>query len=121
MKIFEENLNIWKFFRVMLYCHKCGTKAKLDDSFCEKCGTKIGEFVEETGKQVERIIIRQKGNVGKVFLIIFLFIACYIALDYWAAMQLQPVLSFDSIITSISNIEDLGTSYTSGYATLILI
>ncbi|MBU0761114.1 MAG: hypothetical protein KJ600_04885 [Nanoarchaeota archaeon] len=102
----------------MTYCHKCGKLAKIEDSFCESCGAKISEFIK-TVKEETKEIVREVERTRKrspALLIIFLLIVGYVVLDVWAAYQLQPVISFDSILTSVSNIEDLGTSFTSGHA-----
>jgi len=98
----------------MSYCHKCGTKAKFEDSFCEKCGTKIGEFVKEVKQEARQVVhtVERQGRKFPLGLIIILLILSYIALDVWAATQLTPIFSLDSLATSISNF-DLDVGYTS--------
>lgn len=86
----------------MSYCHKCGKESKEEDNFCKHCGAKIKEFLKETEKEAEKIV-EKSSHKGIVFFIIFLIIVGYIALDTWAAKQIQPDLSLSSLTNSMSN------------------
>jgi len=102
----------------MVYCQKCGTKARLDDTFCGECGIKIGESAEEAPEQTEKIV-RKKGSKGFTFLIIILLIGGYVVLDYWAVAQLRPALSLDSILNSAANFDgDIGLTSASASTTI---
>lgn len=97
----------------MSYCHRCGKPLKEVENFCAECGARIREFAEDVKEEVEEIV-ENKSYKGLVVFIIFLIIVGYIVLDIWAISQLQPVITFDSILTSISNL-DAESSYTQGH------
>ena len=97
----------------MAYCHKCGKKNSEEDSFCYDCGAKIKEFVEHEIKAVK------KSHKGLFIFIILLLVVGYVILDIWAASQLQPVLSVDSLLSSVSNFEG-STGLTSASASTTL-
>jgi len=96
----------------MPYCHNCGKAHTEEDSFCAKCGAAlkgVERTIERIGSNVEK-----RSHKGSVFLIIFLIISGYIALDVWAITQLRPVLSLESMISSITNLNvDVGYTATS--------
>jgi len=96
----------------MIYCSRCGKSLKEIENFCSECGTKVKEFVDDVKEETEKIV-KKTGHKGFVIFILFLMIIGYVILDIWAISQLTPVLSFDSLLTSISNFEG-STSYTSG-------
>lgn len=81
----------------MTYCHKCGKGASEEDDFCGHCGAKIKEFVEHEVKAIK------KSRKGLFFFIFFLLIVGYVILDLWAMAQLKPVMSLDSLASSVSN------------------
>jgi len=93
----------------MSYCHKCGKKSEEEDSFCENCGGKIKEIIgnvkecaEEIEEEAEKIV-RNTSNAGFFKFIIFLAIVGYIILNFWAMGQLAPVISVDSVASSVLN------------------
>jgi len=97
----------------MPYCHRCGKSASENDDFCGHCGTKIKEFIEHAEQNIERAV--KKNHRGFVVFILFLLIIGYVILDIWAMGQLKPVLSLDSIISSVSSLQG-STSLTSASA-----
>ena len=88
----------------MTYCHKCGNKTKEEDSFCERCGEKIGEFLHEIEKDTEKIV-KKTSYMGLVIFILILVLIGYICLDIWAATQIRPEMSLDSLWTTVSNMD----------------
>ena len=88
----------------MSYCHKCGKKSKDDDSFCGMCGAKVKEVIQEIEEEVSKIVPK-KSHKGLIVFIILILIFGYIALDIWALSQLRPVLSVNSIMNSVSNLD----------------
>ncbi len=103
----------------MPYCHKCGGKSKESDSFCEHCGAKLKEFFEDAEEAVENVA--RKNHKGVAVFIIFLLLAGYIALDIWAASQIQLDTSISGLATSAINAKgSLGTTSASASTTLSL-
>jgi len=102
----------------MPYCHKCGKKNKTDDAFCEHCGVNLKGFLKGTEEKVEKEV-KKTSYKGLVIFIIFLLVTGYVILDFWAMSQLIPVISVDSVLTSISNFQgDVSLSETSAGTTI---
>ena len=102
----------------MLYCHKCGKKTGKDNDFCASCGANLKNVLEEVEEEAEEIV-KKTSYKGLVIFIIFLVVIGYVILDLWAMSQLTPVISVDSILTSISNFEgDVSLSKTSATTTI---
>jgi len=78
------------------YCHKCGKKNAENDKFCAHCGASLTNDSGHVNKKNKKY-----GSLVLVILLI-LFIG-YIILDIWAVSQVTPVLSFNGVISSISN------------------
>ena len=104
----------------MTFCHKCGKKLKKEENFCGDCGTKIKEFLEEIEEEAEEKV-RKTNSGGLTVFIIFLIIVGYVALDIWAATQVRPEVSADSLLSSISNANgNVGLTSASGSTTIRL-
>jgi len=86
------------------YCHKCGKKTGKEDDFCEHCGANLKNALEEVEEEAEEVV-KKTSYKGLVVFIIFLVIVGYIILDLWAMSQLTPVLSVESVLTSITNFQ----------------
>ena len=96
----------------MSYCHSCGEKNEKGDSFCASCGKKIIEFVDSVEEEIEEVV-QKTGSKGLVVFMIILIVVGYVVLDLWAATQIVPVLSFESVLASASNFKG-SSSFTSG-------
>lgn len=98
----------------MAFCPKCGEKVKQVEKFCSNCGEKIKEFLDETEEEAEETVEKTSYR-GLVVFIIFLTIAGYVVLDIWAATQIQPEISLNSLLTTASSIKgNVGITSASG-------
>mgnify|MGYP001599404102 CR=1 FL=1 len=88
----------------MSYCHKCGKKNKEGDAFCQHCGANLKDLLEETEEKIEKEV-RKTSYRGLVIFIIFLLVIGYVILDLWAMFQLTPVITVNSVLTSVSNFQ----------------
>lgn len=111
----------------MVYCHHCGKKNEEKDVFCSNCGRNlssvsagVSENLEDTSENIKEIVVERKGGgKGAIKLLIFLIIIGYIALDLWAISQLRPIVTVDSVFTSISNFKgDISLSQTTMESTI---
>jgi hypothetical protein len=98
----------------MAFCPQCGKAVKEIEKFCANCGENLKEFFEDIEEEAEEKV-RKTSNKGLIVFILFLIIAGYVVLDIWAATQIQPEISLDSLWTTASNLKgDVGTTSASG-------
>jgi len=98
----------------MAFCPKCGKTVKEIETFCANCGENLKDFLEEIEEEAEEKV-RKTSYKGLVLFIIFLIVGGYVVLDIWAANQIQPEVSLNSLWTSVSNMRgNVGTMSASG-------
>lgn len=103
----------------MPFCSTCGKQHSKGDSFCAECGNVLKEVKDVIERTVEIPI--KKSHKGFVFLIIFLVLAGYIVLDVWAISQLTPIISLDSLASSVANFNaDVGYTTTTLSSTVTI-
>ena len=95
----------------MSYCYKCGAKANDQDSYCNSCGVLLSG---SEGVSYKNEHIHKRSNKTLIVSIVLILLFGYIILDVWAASQLKPDFSIDSIISGISDFEaKVGSTSTS--------
>lgn len=101
------HLSVWGL--LLAYCHKCGKQNTDESKFCASCGAKL----ESTSTH------KIKKYFFPVFSILGILIIGYIVLDIWAISQLTPIVTFDGLINSATNLNDnVSLSKTSMSSTL---
>jgi len=86
----------------MKYCPECGTELNGTEKFCGGCGINFEDKIKGTFHNAEKTYKKNKSGVKTFFVIL---IIAYIILNFWAATQIRPVLSADSVLNSVSNFE----------------
>lgn len=95
----------------MAFCSECGKKVGKTENFCGHCGTKLKESIGNKYESTNKGISYK----GIVLLVIFLTIFGYVLLDIWAATQVRPEVSLNSVLTTVSNMKgDVGITSASG-------